>query len=69
MMREFGETRSGGQRDQLLDAIAGRGAFRMFRATLKRLGIEPEWNRFRESRFESIARRWLEENSIPYSET
>ncbi len=53
-------------REELLDAIHGRGAFRLFRRTLERLGLREQWYSYRESAFECIARDWLEENHIPY---
>lgn len=51
---------------EVLDALRGRGAFRMFRSTVRRLGIENDWYRYRESAFERIAREWLEANGVPY---
>lgn len=52
--------------DQLLDAIHGAGAFRSFRSTIRRLGIEDQWYAFRQSAFEDIAKDWLEAHEIPY---
>ena len=54
------------QRDELLDAIHGAGAFRSFRSTIRRLGIEDEWFTFRRSAFEEVAKDWLEAHEIPY---
>jgi len=54
-----------GRRDVLLDAMHGAGAFRMFRSTIRRLGIEDEWCAFRQSAFEDIAKDWLEAHEIP----
>ena len=54
------------RRDELLDAIHGAGAFRRFRSTIRRLGIEDEWFAFRQSAFEEIAKDWLEAHEIPY---
>ena len=53
-------------RDQLFDAISGRGAFRMFRSTLDRLGLREDWYAYRHSAFEDIARDWLEEHNIRF---
>ena len=53
-------------REELLDAIHGAGAFRMFRSTIRRLGIEKAWYQFRDQAIEEIAREWLEEHSLPY---
>jgi hypothetical protein len=54
------------RRDELLDAIHGAGAFRSFRGTVRRLRIEEEWFRFRQSAFEGIALRWLEAHGISF---
>lgn len=53
-------------REELLDAIHGAGAFRMFRSTIRRLGIEQAWFQFRDRVMEEIAREWLEEHNLPY---
>jgi hypothetical protein len=53
-------------REELLDAIHGAGAFRMFRSTIRRLGIEKAWYRFRDQAIEEIAREWLEEHNLQY---
>ena len=51
-------------RDELLDAIHGAGAFRSFRSAIRRLGIEDDWFRFRQTAFEDIAKDWLEAHDI-----
>jgi Uncharacterised protein family (UPF0158) len=67
IMERFGQGRqSARQRDELLDALHGRGAFRMFKSAIRRLGIEEEWFRFRDSAFEEIAKDWLDSNGIEY---
>jgi hypothetical protein len=67
IMERFGQERgSARQRDELLDALHGRGAFRMFKSAIRRLGIEEEWYRFRDSAFEEIAKDWLESNGVEY---
>jgi hypothetical protein len=53
-------------RQELLDAIHGAGAFRMFRGLTRRLGIEQNWYQFREEKLAEIAREWLEEHKLPY---
>ncbi|MDQ7065021.1 MAG: UPF0158 family protein [candidate division KSB1 bacterium] len=52
--------------EELLDAIHGSGAFRLFRKTIDRFGLFDQWHQFREARFRDIARRWCEEHHIPY---
>jgi Uncharacterised protein family (UPF0158) len=51
---------------ELRDAIHGTGAFRMFRSTIRRLGIEQSWYQFRNEALAEIARNWLEEHKLPY---
>lgn len=68
IMRDFCMTvEDGEKRDDLLDAIHGSGAFRMFRATAGRLGILDDWYRFRDETIERMAINWLEEAGINYS--
>jgi hypothetical protein len=55
-------------RSELLDAIHGSGAFRHFKTTVHYRGIEQDWYRFRQNAVDHIAREWLEENEIPYTE-
>jgi len=49
---------------QLEEAIHGRGAFRMFRSTLDRLGLREAWHRFHDAALEEIARTWAEEHGL-----
>ena len=53
-------------RGEILEALRGRGAFRMFRSTIRRLGIENDWYRHRDMAFERVAKEWLEANGVPY---
>ncbi len=53
-------------RGELLDAIHGNGAFRVFRSTLERLRLRDQWHAHREAALEQIARDWLEEKGVPY---
>jgi Uncharacterised protein family (UPF0158) len=67
IMNEFAEAQHSNQvRQELLEAIHGAGAFRMFRSTIRRLGIEKSWYRFREEALAEIARDWLEAHELPY---
>ncbi len=66
-MERFSETWPNPQhRDALLSAIHGGGAFRRFRDTIRWLGIEEEWYRFRQQALETIAKEWLAEHGVPY---
>ena len=53
-------------REGLLYAIHGAGAFRHFKATLKRHHIESVWYRFRTEALRQIALDWCEENHIAW---
>lgn len=66
IMKTFADERPGRLGSELLDALSGRGAFRMFRATLKRARIEDDWDRFREAAFVTIATEWLDAHGIAY---
>lgn len=55
------------QREQLLNAIRGRGAFRYFKDTIHRFGIKDDWYRFRDHALEEIAVKWLESHGITYT--
>ena len=50
----------------LYSAIQGRGAFRRFKDTITRLGVEEDWYKFREKAFRNIAIKWFEYNEIEY---
>ena len=52
--------------EALIDALDGRGAFRMFRTVLKRARKEDEWYRFRENAFVATVKKWLDEHGIAY---
>ncbi|UCE03132.1 MAG: hypothetical protein JSW67_02760 [Candidatus Latescibacterota bacterium] len=70
IMESFCQTvESEQEREELFVAIRGRGAFRMFKHWVHRLGIQDDWYRFREQAFEEIAVEWLEQHDIQYSRT
>ncbi len=50
----------------LADAVHGSGAFRLFRRTIARFGLEEQWRRYRDKAMERVARDWLEENKLKY---
>jgi hypothetical protein len=53
-------------KDELLNAIHGRGAFRRFKDAVRRLGRADEWYRFRDAALEEIAIEFLEAHGIAY---
>jgi hypothetical protein len=56
-------------RDDLCDAIRGRGAFRRFKDRIQAYGIAEDWYRYRDEALREIAMAWCEEHDIPYTET
>lgn len=70
MMEEFvSNVRNDSQRATLEIAISGRGAFRRFKDTVIRFGIEKKWYAFRDKEYLRVAREWCEENKIEYEPT
>ena len=68
IMRHFAESQSNTEhREDLLSAIRGRGAFRLFKSLLPRLNLREEWFRFRAEALEQIASDFLEVNGVPYT--
>ena len=66
-MEDFGTSLADDRhRSEVLEALRGRGAFRMFKSTVHRLGIEQDWCRHRDAAFERIAKAWLEANGVAY---
>ena len=67
IMRRFSEQRRNPrQSDELLEAINGKGAFRFFHSTIRRLGIEKQWYAYRDSALMEIAKDWLQKNGLAY---
>lgn len=67
IMKHFSQSRDEEDvRVQLLDAVHGSGAFRNFNSTIRRLGIEDAWYRFRDEALERIASEWLEAEGLAY---
>lgn len=69
IMREFADGQRGGLRDDLLTAIRGRGAFRMFKDTLHRRGMLDAWFDFKHGALARIAAEALDAEAIPYRES
>jgi hypothetical protein len=55
-------------RDDLCDAIRGRGAFRRFKDRMQAYGMAEAWYRYRDEALREIAMAWCEEHGIPYTE-
>ncbi len=67
MMQDFAEAQQACEcRAELQDAVHGAGAFRLFRRTIQRFGLEESWYAFRNQCMERVARQWLEENNLKY---
>lgn len=52
--------------DWFENAIHGKGAFRRFRATLERFGMETEWYDYLEACHRELAIEWCEQHGIVY---
>ena len=50
----------------LSNSIRGRGAFRMFRATLDRFDLTKDWYDYRDNAYKEIAINWCNEYGIEY---
>ena len=67
MMEEFvSNVRNDSQRAALEIALSGRGAFRRFKDTVIRFGIEKNWYAFRDKEYLRVAREWCVENDVEY---
>jgi uncharacterized protein UPF0158 len=55
-------------RDDLCDAIRGRGAFRYFKDRIHAYGIAEEWYRYRDAALREIAMAWCEAHGLAYTE-
>lgn len=54
--------------NQLWEAIKGRSAFRAFKDTLHRLGLENRWFRYRDQAIKQFVIEWAEENHVAYKD-
>ncbi len=55
-------------RDDLCNAIRGRGAFRYFKDRIHAYGIAEDWYRYRDEALREIAMAWCEAHGITYTE-
>ena len=51
-------------RDRLRTALNGQGPFKRFRDEARKLGLEEDWLKYRDERFETMALEWCEEHHI-----
>jgi len=66
-MADFTDTVTDSRKNELLSvALEGRGAFRRFKDTLRRVDLLDHWYAFRHDAYVELAREWCEENEIPY---
>ncbi|PTL37612.1 UPF0158 family protein [Alkalicoccus saliphilus] len=68
MMEDFCLLQEGENKEKLLYAIRGGGAFRRFKDLVLALGIEQEWYDYRDSRYRQVAIRFCERHNMPYEE-
>ena len=55
-------------RDDLCNAIRGRGAFRRFKDRVQVYGMAEDWYRYRDEALRELAMAWCEAHDIPYTE-
>ncbi|HCE66767.1 MAG TPA: hypothetical protein DER40_04350 [Geobacter sp.] len=54
--------------NDLFRSIAGKGAFRRFKETLHRHGIEKSWYAYKDEAYKEIAREWCEDHGITWQD-
>lgn len=59
---------AGAARNELVNAIRGRGAFRRFKDTLYNYGIEQQWYDYQAEAYKRIAIRWCQGEGLEYGE-
>jgi hypothetical protein len=70
IMDGFGRSLSkAAERAEIAEAIHGKGAFRNFKGTIRRLGIEEAWYAYKQRALEDIAREWLAEHGLEVDES
>jgi hypothetical protein len=55
-------------RDDLCDAIRGRGAFRRFKDRMQAYGMVEAWYRYRDAALREMAMAWCEAHDLQYTE-
>jgi len=68
MERFIGTVEDSAAAEQLWRAIKGKGAFRYFKDTARRLGLLERWYQYRDSALEEFVRDWAEAHQIPIAD-
>ena len=65
MIRDFVESLPPGKcQSRLAKAICGKGAFRRFKDTVRRIGLEQLWYDYRDEAYRKIAVAWCQEHGL-----
>lgn len=67
MERFIWDLPEGRMQDTLENAIRGRGAFRRFKDTVRRFGIEQQWYDYQEAKYRELAVEWCKDHGFGYS--
>lgn len=59
---------AGAARQELVNAICGRGAFRRFKNGIRYHRLEQQWYDYRDKAYREIAIRWCQEQGLEYTE-
>ena len=65
MERFIGTVEDSAAAEELWRAIKGKGAFRYFKDTARRLGLLQQWYQYRDSAMKEFVRDWAEAHQIP----
>jgi len=59
---------SGAARQELINAICGRGAFQRFKNGIRYHRLEQQWYDYRDQAYREIAIRWCQDQELEYTE-
>ncbi|MCD7904002.1 MAG: UPF0158 family protein [Clostridiales bacterium] len=69
IMEDFADTfHMAAIRNELMNAIRGKGAFRRFKNTIYYYGIEQQWYDYQAQAYKQIAIRWCTDEGFEYTE-
>ena len=68
MERFIGSLRNEAASEELWRAIKGKGAFRYFKDTLHRLGLQDQWYRYRQMAMKEFVIDWADANKVSYTD-